>query len=90
MYHEVRKFRSFGSIALSLAHFADNRFGAVLNFHAFIWDIAAGLLIVNEAGGKMTDASGKPIELDFQDPSRNYSVIAAHPKNTGAIQRFIT
>jgi len=43
---------------------ATNIFGAWLSPRAKIWDAAAGKVIVEEAGGIMTDFEGKPITLD--------------------------
>ncbi|KKR21202.1 MAG: Inositol-1-monophosphatase [Parcubacteria group bacterium GW2011_GWE2_39_37] len=44
--------RQLGSAAIELAR---------------IWDIAAGVLLVREAGGQVTDFSGKPWQLEFSD-----------------------
>ncbi len=50
--------RNFGSTALHLAYVASGALGAVFCKRAKIWDIAAGVLIVTEAGGRITDAQG--------------------------------
>lgn len=47
----VRKLRIMGSAALSLAYVADGRFDAYLEAGLRRWDIAAGRLIVEQAGG---------------------------------------
>jgi myo-inositol-1(or 4)-monophosphatase len=52
--------RSTGATALDLAYIAAGRFDAG-SFHAALpWDVAAGILLVQEAGGLAIDFSGKP------------------------------
>jgi myo-inositol-1(or 4)-monophosphatase len=50
--------RRFGSAALDLAWVAAGRFDGYWERDLKAWDIAAGLLLVTEAGGKATDANG--------------------------------
>lgn len=50
--------RRFGSAAVDLAYVACGRFEGYYEFNLKIWDIAAGTLIVKEAGGIVTDFSG--------------------------------
>ena len=51
--------RRFGSAALDLAWVAAGRFDAYWERDLNPWDLAAGLLLVTEAGGKVTDAEGE-------------------------------
>ena len=51
--------RNFGSIALHLAMVASGALDAALSMKGRIWDIAAGALIITEAGGRCTDTHGK-------------------------------
>ena len=44
-------FRNFGSAALELAHVADGRLDAFVELALSAWDVSAGLLLVEEAGG---------------------------------------
>jgi myo-inositol-1(or 4)-monophosphatase len=55
--HGVRR---DGSAALDLCSVACGRFEAFWEFGLKSWDTAAGILIVTEAGGKVTDLSGGP------------------------------
>ena len=48
----VRKMRLLGAAALDLAYVACGRFDAYVEFGVKLWDIAAGLLLVENAGGK--------------------------------------
>ena len=50
--------RSLGATALDLAWVAAGRFDAFWDRKSFPWDYAAGMLLVTEAGGKVTTADG--------------------------------
>ena len=51
MIHRVRKCRVLGSAALDMAYVACGRFDAYVETGISLWDIAAGLLLVENAGG---------------------------------------
>ena len=55
--HDVRR---MGSASLDLAWLAAGRTDGYWEFGLKPWDVAAGGLIVEEAGGRVTDFSGKP------------------------------
>lgn len=55
--------RRIGSAALNLAYVASGRLDAYWAREIHAWDIAAGALLVVEAGGCVTDASGGPLNL---------------------------
>jgi len=55
---KVAGVRRFGSAALDLAWVAAGRFDGFWERDLNAWDLAAGLLLVTEAGGKVTDADG--------------------------------
>jgi myo-inositol-1(or 4)-monophosphatase len=61
---QVAGIRRFGSAALDLAWVAAGRFDAFWESDLQPWDVAAGLLLVREAGGFVTDFRGgdKPME----------------------------
>ena len=50
--------RHLGSIALELAYLAAGRFDGLVERWLKSWDIAAGIVLVREAGGFVTDARG--------------------------------
>ena len=50
--------RRMGSAAIDLAYVAMGRYEAYFEYNLNAWDLAAGALIVQEAGGKVTDFSG--------------------------------
>ncbi len=74
----VRNIRSTNSL-VDFCYVADGRLGAAVNQTTKIWDIAAATLIVREAGGVVTDVTGKPVRFDLAgDPhDRNYTLVAA-------------
>ena len=49
------KIRNFGSAALDLAYVASGRLDGYFQKNLNIWDIAAGILLVKEAGGIVND-----------------------------------
>ncbi|MGA3036185.1 MAG: inositol monophosphatase family protein [Vulcanimicrobiaceae bacterium] len=57
--HAVRR---DGAAALDLAFLAAGRFDAFWEFGLSAWDVAAGTLIVREAGGTVTASSGEPLD----------------------------
>ena len=63
--------RRLGSAALNLAYVAAGRLDAYWATSVKIWDIAAGVLLVREAGGLVTHVTGRPLDL------RNPELLAA-------------
>jgi myo-inositol-1(or 4)-monophosphatase len=62
--HGVRR---AGSAALDLAYVACGRYDGFWEFNLNPWDTAAGLLLVEEAGGRSTDFSGGHYRLDSRE-----------------------
>jgi myo-inositol-1(or 4)-monophosphatase len=60
---KVRNIRVAGSAALHLAYVADGRLSGFWEIGLNSWDIAAGALLIQEAGGTITDTEGKPYTL---------------------------
>ncbi len=59
--------RQLGSASIELAYVAAGRLESIVIPGARSWDVAAGVLLVNEAGGKVTDFAGKIWSLDARD-----------------------
>ena len=72
-----------GSAALDLAWTAAGRVDGFWEFNLNAWDIAAGVLLVREAGGMVTDLSGGEDYLESGD------IIAANPKVLAAMLKKI-
>jgi len=58
-----RGVRRFGAAALDLAYVASGRFDAYFELGLHPWDIAAGSLLVQEAGGAVSDLGGQPLSF---------------------------
>jgi len=66
-YHQItlrtHGVRRAGSAALDLCNVASGRFDGYWEFNLNPWDTAAGVLMVEEAGGKVTNFSGGPFQI---------------------------
>jgi myo-inositol-1(or 4)-monophosphatase len=58
-----RGVRRAGSAALDLVYLAAGRLDAFWELHLSPWDVAAGMLIVEEAGGRISDCFGAPLQV---------------------------
>ncbi len=79
LYPKCGDMRRAGSAALDLAYVAAGRFDGFFEFGLKWWDIAAGSLLVAEAGGIIADLKGNP---NFK---QSESILAANPKIFKAI-----
>ena len=70
-YHEFtlrsHGVRRAGSAALDLAYVACGRFEAFWEFNLNPWDTAAGFLLVEESGGRISDFAGGPFRLHSRE-----------------------
>jgi len=70
-YHEFtlrsHGVRRAGSAALDLAYVAAGRLEAFWEFNLNPWDTAAGILLVEEAGGRVTDFAGEQFQLNSNE-----------------------
>ena len=71
MVHRARKCRLMGSAALDMAYVACGRFDAYIEQGISLWDIAAGWILVETAGGTV---EMKP-RTDMKD---KYSIVASN------------
>ena len=78
--HAVRR---AGSAALDLCYVAAWRFDGFWDMRLGPWDMAAGSLIVQEAGGKITDFLGNPVDLDGKH------VLASNGKVHGEMMKVL-
>ncbi|MEW5985629.1 MAG: inositol monophosphatase family protein [Chloroflexota bacterium] len=58
--------RRAGAAALDLAYVAAGRLDGYWEFRLHSWDVAAGALLVTEAGGQVTNMSGQPLTLTHE------------------------
>jgi myo-inositol-1(or 4)-monophosphatase len=75
--------RRDGSAALDLAYVACGRYDGFWEMALSSWDVAAGSLLVNEAGGVVTDFQGRGAWLETGD------IIAATPLVHPAMERVV-
>jgi myo-inositol-1(or 4)-monophosphatase len=70
-YHQItlktHGVRRAGSAALDLCNVACGRFDGFWEFNLNPWDTAAGVLIVEEAGGRVTRFDGQPFRIDSRE-----------------------
>ncbi len=80
-YHQItlhtHGVRRAGSAALDLCCVACGRFDGFWEFNLNSWDTAAGVLIVQEAGGQVTDFKGGPFQLDSRETLASNGLV--HP-----------
>jgi len=80
-YHQItlrtHGVRRAGSAALDLCCVACGRFDGFWEFNLNPWDTAAGVLIVEEAGGKVTDFSGGPFQLNSRETLASNGLVHA-------------
>ncbi|MCB8943456.1 MAG: inositol monophosphatase [Ardenticatenaceae bacterium] len=69
---QVHSVRSIGTAALAQAWVAAGRVDGYFNFSLSAWDVAAGSLLIQEAGGAVSDGDGRP--FNWQDTSNGILV----------------
>jgi myo-inositol-1(or 4)-monophosphatase len=79
----VQTVRMIGSAALGLAYAACGRFDLFVHHMLYPWDVAAGILLVEEAGGVITDRDGGAVSI------RSEGAIAGAPKAHAEFLRWV-
>lgn len=62
--HAAQSVRRLGSAALNLCYIGAGRLDSYWATSVSAWDVAAGVLIVREAGGIVTDIAGTPLDIE--------------------------
>lgn len=65
--YESHSIRKTGSAALSLAYVASGRIESYVASGPYSWDMAAGIVLVEEAGGKITNFEGLPYTMKTRE-----------------------
>ncbi len=81
--------RSIGTAALAMAWTAAGRFDGYLSFKLRQWDLAAGVLLTREAGGRVTDPMGEKIAWISAGTPALFSNRHIHSQLTQLIQDTI-
>ncbi|MFY9252777.1 MAG: inositol monophosphatase family protein [Fuerstiella sp.] len=70
---QIHGIRRFGTASLDLAMVATGQLGVYFEYQLSSWDFAAGVLLVEEAGGRVSTSEGEPLKL------ATTSILAANP-----------
>lgn len=81
---QAQGIRRSGSAALDLAYVAAGRLDGFWEFKLGSWDVAAGICLVQEAGGHVSDALGQPCSL-----SNHHSIVASNGRIHEAMQTIL-
>ncbi len=73
VFGQCQDVRRIGSAALELAYTACGRQGGYFETYLHPWDYAAGMLLIQEAGGKITDFTGRAL-----NPRTDSSVVGTN------------
>ncbi len=65
--YRAQALRRTGSTALNLAYVAAGRYDAYWAYDNFVWDVAAGVVLVQEAGGVVSRVNGEPFDPFLSD-----------------------
>lgn len=84
IFMETADFRRSASAALELCYVAAGRIDGYFEFNLKPWDYAAGSLIIEEAGGKITEWGGKSLPYLY-----NSSVISCTPEIYEKLKSFL-
>lgn len=74
LVNAARGIRSYGSAAIEIAYVASGRLDGYISMRLSPWDFAAGMLLIDEVGGKITRINGDSINLFEQN-----TVFVANP-----------
>jgi myo-inositol-1(or 4)-monophosphatase len=89
VFVDLCKIQSVGSIAFRLAKVAGGDGDGTLTFRSIHeWDVCAGALMVEEAGGKVVDGNGKALLFNRRE-TRHHGIVAANEKLTDEIQGLV-
>ena len=78
-----RDIRRLGSAAIDLAYVACSRFAGFYEVNLMPWDVAAGILLVQEAGGEVTNHKGEPYRFGDIIVASNGTIHDELVKNLG-------
>jgi len=91
LVRNVRNLRSTNCL-VDLCYTADGKFGAAINQSTKIWDIAGTGLLIEEAGGRVTDLNGDKFNftLTKNNYNRNFEIVATNKLIHSEVIKLIT
>jgi len=89
IFVDLCEIQSVGSIAYRLAKVAGGEGDGTLTFRSVHeWDICAGALMVQEAGGKVVDGNGRALLFNRRE-TKHQGIVASNEKLTDEIQGLV-
>lgn len=89
LFNIIRKVRNIRATncLIDFCYLADGRIGGSINHSCKIWDIVAPYLIIEEAGGRMTDLYGEELDFDLSMDNylKEYKILASGKNLLGPI-----
>lgn len=89
VYHDSVDVRRSGSCAMDICYLARGSCELFFEFRVFPWDYCAGIVILREAGGIVTDLGGEDIQLDRPCPIIAANTQENHQKLLGIVRKYI-
>lgn len=89
LLRSIEDIRRTGSAALDLAYVACGRFDGYFESGVKPWDIAAGILLVREAGGRVSDFKGAPTAALDARGIHGRALLAGNQKLSAELQKTI-
>jgi len=74
LWPRIHCMRLIGSSSLGMAYVACGRLSLYFHKSLYPWDSASGLLLIREAGGEVTDFTGRPATI------KDREIVAANPR----------
>ena len=87
-YETARGVRRLGSAALNLCYLASGSADAVWEYDTYPWDIAAGVVIAQAAGARITDGSGDDYTVEFDADGRKELLGSNGPLHPALIEHL--
>jgi myo-inositol-1(or 4)-monophosphatase len=90
LVQNVRNLRSTNCL-IDLCYTADGKFGVIINQSTKIWDIAGPGLIIEEAGGKVTDLNGNKFNFTLTESNynRNFKIVGSNKLLHSAVIKIL-
>lgn len=85
---KARRIRMSDSMGVGMAYVACGKVDAILNLIQPLYDFAAGMLLIQEAGGKITDFNNKKLKFELDTVRRN-NILASNAKIHDQILKVI-
>jgi myo-inositol-1(or 4)-monophosphatase len=88
LINQVRSFRISYSAVVESCYIAEGKLDMLIKFEQSIWDVAPEVLLMQEAGAKVTDEKGEGLVMEFSKNAK-VSYIAANAKLHEACKAFL-